>query len=519
MNTESATPSFMTRSALLRVCCAWLGSLRGKSMLAFLVLVTYGVLVGVFTNMERKKLLDTVHELEAVHRSEEQLVQINMSMARTLLTVNIAFSAPDPLSAAPPTVIEIEATRSLLTALEGRHARVLMLANKLEALVNDIVHQTTRGVLAVTRNTLHELITELDAITHQTREEKLRLLDAYQATYDRVTLQGMVFSAIAFIMLGAAITVFFKRLSDDILRLETRAREIVQGYRGAPLTVNRHDEVGRLIEAVNRMQHDLRERERHIERSRQEEFHREKMAAIGSLAAQLAHEINNPIAAISGVADAILDMRQEHACAHRGRHCQPEMILEQTRRISTITRQIADFAHPQPAVPQLQDINQLVRNTCAFLSFDQRFRHLKLEPRLDSELPAVRIIADQLTQVLLNLLINAADALEDTPRSESRIVVSTRCEDDRVLLQVTDNGKGMDAETAARVFDEFFTTKPVGKGTGLGLSLSRELIREAGGILQIDSTPGFGTTATIELPVPHRDDNTMADKPDACAGH
>jgi len=194
------------------------------------------------------------------------------------------------------------------------------------------------------------------------------------------------------------------------------------------------------------------------------------------------------------------------------------MILEQTRRISTITRQIADFAHPQPAVPQLQDINQLVRNTCAFLSFDQRFRHHKLDALLDSELPAVRIIADQLTQVLLNLLINAADALEERARGEGQIVVSTRCEDDRVVLQVTDNGKGMDADTAARVFDEFFTTKPVGKGTGLGLSLSRELIREAGGSLHLDSTPGVGTTATINFPVPNGGNTQTADNDDACTG-
>ncbi len=481
---------------------AWLGSLRGKSTIALLLLVIYGSLVGLFTNMERKKLLDTVHELEAVHRTEEQLVQINMSMARTLLTVNIAFSAPDPLAAAPPTVIELEATRSLLESLERRHARILMLANKLEALVNDIVHNTTRGVLAVTRNTLHELITELDSVTRRTRNEKLQLLNAYKTTYDRVTLQGLIFSVVGFVALGAAIIVFFKRLSWDIRTLETRASEIVHGYRGTALKVNRHDEVGRLMVAVNRMQDELRERERHIERNRQEKFHREKMAAIGSLAAQLAHEINNPIAAISGVADSILDMRQKHACAHMGRGCQPELILEQTRRISTITRQIADFSHPLPATPQLQDINQLMRNTCAFLSFDQRFRKLKVDTELDSELPAVRIIADRLTQVLLNLLINAADALEHHAPGEGLIEVRTISSNDRVIIQITDNGKGMNARTLEHAFDEYFTTKPNGKGTGLGLTLSRELIREAGGSLTLDSTPGRGTRAVIELPLP-----------------
>lgn len=475
-------------------------SLKVKGVLAFIVFVLYALLVGIFTDAERQKLLLMVEDLERVHRSEELLVQINMSMARTLLSVNVAFSATDPLAAAPGAVIEIEATRSLLRSLEDKHPRVLILSHELQALTNDMVQMPGRGVLAITRTTLHELITELDQITQATRDRKSRLLSEYRVTYDRVTLQGLAFAVLGIIVLGAATAIFFSRLTWDIRKLEARSLDIVNGYRGEELDVTRRDEVGSLMRAVNQMQRDLRERERHIERARQEQFHREKMVAVGSLASQLAHEINNPIAAISGIASAIRSMRDSTCCAQPGLTCQPDLILEQTKRISQITRQIADFTRPQPLSPELLDLNQLIRSTIGFVSFDRRFRGIDLKSDLDGEMPAVRAVADHITQVLMNLLINAADAMEDN-QGAGEIRVLSRARGDDVVIEVIDNGKGMDAETLARAFDEYFTTKAAGKGSGLGLALSRELIRDGGGTLVLESKAGAGTCARITLPI------------------
>ncbi len=474
-------------------------SLKVKGVLAFIIFVLYALLVGIFTDAERQKLLIMVEDLERVHRSEELLVQINMSMARTLLSVNVAFSSTDPLASAPGAVIEIEATRSLLRSLEDKHPRILILSHELQALTNDLVQSPGRGVLAITRTTLHELITELDQVTQATRDRKARLLAEYRVTYDRVTLQGLAFAVLGIIVLGAATAIFFSRLTWDIRKLESRALDIVNGYRGEELDVTRRDEVGSLMRAVNQMQRDLRERERHIERARQEQFHREKMVAVGSLASQLAHEINNPIAAISGIASSIQHVRQS-GCPNHGITCQPEMILEQTKRISQITRQIADFTRPQPLSPELLDLNQLVRSTINFVSFDRRFRGIELTTDLDAEMPAIRAVADHITQVLMNLMINAADAMEEISH-EPKISVTSRAEEDDAVIEVRDNGKGMDARTLAHAFDEYFTTKPAGKGSGLGLALSRELIRDGGGTLILESRSGEGTIARITLPL------------------
>lgn len=477
-------------------------TLRAKGALAFVVLALYVVLVGWFVNVERHKLLLMVDELEQVHRTEEQLVQMNMSLARTMLTVNENFAEPDLYSVVAPVIMELEAVRAASNALQGPNPRVVILANALHAFANDLARQPSRGVLALARGTLQELAGEVAQVTRRERVRKLELLDDYRYTYDRVTLESMGLSLLGMIVFGAVTALFFSRLAWDIRKLEGRARAIVRGYRGKPLDVTRSDEVGSLMRAVNKMQADLREGEKQLEVGRQQHFHREKMAAVGSLAAQLAHEINNPISAIAGIAQSIAESRESHQCPNLGVACQPELILEQAKRISSITRQISDFSVPRSVESELLDLNSLVRSTCNFVRYDRRFRGIELETELDPELPAVHAVGDHLTQVLMNLLINAADAMEGAALAgRPRITVSTRLARDRVLLRVADNGKGMDAETARRAFDEYYTTKPLGKGTGLGLAVCRSLVEQGRGTITLSSLPGEGTTVDVRLPL------------------
>jgi signal transduction histidine kinase len=124
---------------------------------------------------------------------------------------------------------------------------------------------------------------------------------------------------------------------------------------------------------------------------------------------------------------------------------------------------------------------------------------LRLE--LDHYLPAIHGVADQLTQVIMNLLINAMDALEPVTDRQAAIVISTRVEGGRVCMTVEDNGPGMEKDVAERAFDAFFTTKPAGKGTGLGLSLCYSIMQNHGGSIEIESTPGKGTRVQVFFPI------------------
>jgi signal transduction histidine kinase len=477
-------------------------SLKTKGILAFVAMVIYVLLVSITMGTQRQDLLRVVGELEHAHRVEAQLLEINASMARTLLAVNLAFSAEDLASASIRAMIEVEATLSLMESIDAQHPEISQFASTLHARVRDIAQSPNLEILSQTRATLNELIIALDGITQDAHATRLKLLDEYRENYDRVTFSGLVMLVVGLILLGTMTAIFFSRLTVDIRKLEVHARNIVNGHRDTPLAVTRGDELGALMRAVNRMQEDLRERERHIERARMELFHREKMVAVGSLAAQLAHEINNPIAAITGVATAMSQVQRTDQCPNHGRSCQPGLILEQARRISLITRQIADFTRPQPLQPELLNLNELIRNTCTFVSYDRRFRHVALTTDLDGEMPAIRAVGDHLTQVLMNLLINAADALEEMPAEHAGAIrVSTHAGEHEALIEISDNAGGIEAGMLERVFDEYFTTKPAGKGTGLGLALSRELIREGGGSITLDSSPGCGTRVRLALPL------------------
>jgi signal transduction histidine kinase len=296
---------------------------------------------------------------------------------------------------------------------------------------------------------------------------------------------------------------FFNRLARDIRALEARAADVVSGYNGAPLDITRRDEVGGLMQAVNRMQREIRHREQQMDMSRQQRFHHEKMAAIGSLAAAVAHEINNPIAAITGIARCMSDAKITCPGAELI-GCSPELILEHAQRIASITRQVAELTAPHSPEPELLDLNALVTNTCNFISYDQRFGGINLVFALDHDLPAINAVADHLTQVLMNLLINAADALDGVTGRKPTIRVVTGTVDGEVLMKVSDNGCGMDRAVLSQAFNDSFTTKPPGKGSGLGLFLCKTLVEQRGGRIELESTPGVGTTAQICLPLQHQ---------------
>jgi signal transduction histidine kinase len=264
----------------------------------------------------------------------------------------------------------------------------------------------------------------------------------------------------------------------------------------------RKDELGVLMDAVNTMQDELVRRESQIELARQQGFHKEKMAAIGSLAAAVAHEINNPLSAIVGVAQAMDHECRSAECTLYGSACHPEMILDQAKRVIQITRQISEFSVPQSQDPEFIDINGLLRSTVNFVKFDRRFRFIDVSLELDANLPAAFAIADHLVQVAMNLLINAADALQGVEgRPLSIRVVSSRLAE-QILIQVIDNGGGIDPNVLPMVFVERFTTKAPGRGSGLGLALCRSLVEKAGGSIEIVSKLGVGTEAQVKLPIP-----------------
>ena len=243
-----------------------------------------------------------------------------------------------------------------------------------------------------------------------------------------------------------------------------------------------------------------------VESTRQQYFHQEKMAAIGQLAAGILHEVGNPIAAIAGATAELKLITEESKNSSAGMldeslSANVRLIDEQTSRLAKITREIADFASPKPRQRELLDLNGLLRSTAQILSYDKRFRNTEMDIQLDRNLPAIVAVSDQLTQVFMNLLINAIDASLNKEGNQPYILIKTRISDERVHVIIKDRGEGVSKDLLNHLTEPFFTTKPEGKGTGLGLSLCSTIVQAHGGEMRIESEIGTGTTVHVYLPI------------------
>ncbi|MGD1029375.1 two-component system sensor histidine kinase NtrB [Candidatus Binatus soli] len=225
----------------------------------------------------------------------------------------------------------------------------------------------------------------------------------------------------------------------------------------------------------------------------------ERLAAAGTFAAGVAHEVNNPLASISSLVQSILTGEndpQRRATLHT--------ILSQITRISSTLKDLVNFARPTTAQRKPVDVNGLIAETLRLISYNTRFNGIRIEPILAPDLRRAFADDNEIQQVLLNLLFNAADA---SPAEGAVIKVITENQragqgadkSRRVVIKVIDNGIGIPREHLERVFDPFFTTKPAGAGVGLGLSLCQRMILSNQGTIRVDSEVGRGTAVTVTL--------------------
>ena len=235
----------------------------------------------------------------------------------------------------------------------------------------------------------------------------------------------------------------------------------------------------------------------------------DKLAALGQLVSGVAHEINNPAAIISGFAQTLLldqlpPEQREMA----------EMIRDEAMRIGRITSNLLAFARSGGSERDLIDLNDVVRRTYALRSYHLNTLNIAVAVDLSPETPVVWGNGPQLQQMLLNLMINAEQALA-AQQGDRSIALRTIATPDRVRLEVADTGPGVPPQIQAQIFDPFFTTKPVGVGTGLGLSICYGIVQEHGGRITVESRAGGGATFVVQLP---RDSRPLPEvSPDAAA--
>jgi signal transduction histidine kinase len=224
-------------------------------------------------------------------------------------------------------------------------------------------------------------------------------------------------------------------------------------------------------------------------------MHTEKMAAVGQLVSGVAHEVNNPLTAILGFTDLLL----EHPELAEDARKDLRIVMQEAQRTKTIVQNLLSFARQVPPQREPVQLNTILRRTLQLRSYDFSNRSVEVREHFTEPLPDVVGDAHQLQQVFLNILNNAYDAVTETGR-QAVIEIGTAVEGDSVEISFRDNGNGISPEDLDHIFDPFFTTKEVGKGTGLGLSICYGVIREHGGEISASNNPGSkGATFVVRL--------------------
>jgi two-component system NtrC family sensor kinase len=272
-------------------------------------------------------------------------------------------------------------------------------------------------------------------------------------------------------------------------RFESYMRRIAAGDFSPVTPVKRYqDEFTDLAVAVNRMLKEIQDRGNQLVESR-------KMAAVGTLTAGIAHEINNPLNNISLTAEALID--DYDALSDKEKIEMLREIFGQVERAGATVANLLAFTHRDQSAFKPLDIGEVLESTVALLANDMLLSNITLKPTLDKNIPAVNGHRQNLQQVFLNLFLNAKEAM---PYGGELSIVS-RLQGDSVRIDISDTGSGIAEQDLPRIFDPFFTTKEVGKGTGLGLSVSFGIIEKHHGSISVKSEIGNGTTFTILLPV------------------
>jgi two-component system NtrC family sensor kinase len=234
-----------------------------------------------------------------------------------------------------------------------------------------------------------------------------------------------------------------------------------------------------------------------LERQREALYQSQKLAAMGTLLAGVAHELNNPLSIIMGQVDLIRRAPGAAAVVQRA-----EKIATAGERCARIVRNFLSLARQRPRERRRISLNSVIGEALELLAYPLRVDGVELALDLASDLPPILADADQLHQVIMNLVTNAQQAMRDTTTGR-RITITTRLdvEGSLAVLSFCDTGPGIPREVQSRIFEPFFTTKPPGEGTGLGLSLCHEIIEGHGGALRLKSEPGHGATFVVEVPI------------------
>jgi two-component system, NtrC family, sensor kinase len=257
-------------------------------------------------------------------------------------------------------------------------------------------------------------------------------------------------------------------------------------------------------EITRRLEQMVEDRTRQLEETHAKLLHQDKMASLGKLSASVVHEINNPIAGILNLTMLINRIIEEGPLSRHDldKFSQYLKLMDtETRRISRIVSNLLAFSCQSRMTLKAMDINRLIEKTLFLNSNLLKINNVRVKKLLAPELPRIMGSEDQLQQVFMNLISNAAEAIEASGGGALTIETGRLATEGKIVVRFRDTGPGIPRENLSRLFEPFFTTKKKGKGVGLGLSVAYGIVEEHGGAIRVESSPSDGTTFEVELPL------------------
>lgn len=330
---------------------------------------------------------------------------------------------------------------------------------------------------------------------------------------ERVMMTFTIMAILSVILLLAILYFATTKITNPLKKMVIATQVISKGDLAHRVKVNSKDEIGYLAESFNQMTENLetanekliewgktlekKVEERTIE-LREMQAHliqSEKLASLGKLAAGIAHEINNPLGGILIYSNLLLEDTGEKSPHYENL----KKIVKETSRCKNIVKGLLEFARPKEPEMSLININEIVESSLAIMERQTLFQNIKIKKTYASDLPKIVADSAQLQQVFVNIILNAAEAMD----GNGRLTLSTSLNEDDSYMEVqfSDTGHGIKEEDKKRLFEPFFSTKEVGKGTGLGLAISYSIMQKHKGTIAVDSQIGKGSTFTVRLPV------------------
>lgn len=349
----------------------------------------------------------------------------------------------------------------------------------------DPAHKTAYDALQQLRDAELGITRKADNLRDSWSRHTTRTKD-WLANNERTILKRAIYFGIAAVVLGFLITAWVAVTLRPLRRLREGARRIAAGDYGKRISEAGPTEIADLAREFNAMGRAVQDRE-------EEKLRAARLAMVGKMAAQIAHEVRNPLSSIGLNTELLEDELGENATEAR-ELCRA--IHNEVNRLTEVTETYLGLRGGKPKLAR-ESLNAIIGDLVGFVRKDLATRHVVLETRLDPEDPTGHVDANQIRQCLINLVRNAADAV--SAKGGGHVVLRTRGERDRVEIEVEDDGVGIASELIPRLFDPFFSTKE--GGNGLGLALTQQIIRDHGGEIHVTSRVGRGTTFTLSVPV------------------